>query len=302
MEIHLFGATTAIGESLRQIHQTSADSSRLFCYSRSSYGQKCNFSFVDLSDPGSFVFKGESVSQKIWISFVPVWLFAPFFEKIACLYHEQLVGLRGLVTCSSSSVITKRFASNKFDRELFFRLKNSEDQLLTTCKALNVGCHILQPTLIYGQAGPYGDRNLSHLLNQLRRFPLLPLPADTGLRQPIHASQLAAVALHLAQHLSVPAVDMSVPERIALGGDSTLTYTEMIRALQRSQPPTDSARSCHLLSIPNRLFFLVAALLLIRSPKAFEAVLRMGANLSGFTPAYQILGSEVQPFPVQPLS
>jgi hypothetical protein len=93
-----------------------------------------------------------------------------------------------------------------------------------------------------------------------------------------------------------------LPERITLGGDTTLTYAAMISALQEAQPATDPARRCRLLPIPNRLFFSLAAPLLLRSPKAFEAVLRMGANLSGFTPAHQLLGRELQPFPVLPLA
>jgi hypothetical protein len=136
----------------------------------------------------------------------------------------------------------------------------------------------------------------------MRQLPVLPLPADTGLRQPIHASQLAAVALHLAQQLAQTGWDPTLPERIALGGDSTLTYAEMIRALQQAQPTGDRARHCRLLPIPNRLFFLLTAPLLLRSPKTFEAVLRMGANLSGFSPAHQLLGCEPQPFPVLPLA
>jgi hypothetical protein len=39
-----------------------------------------------------------------------------------------------------------------------------------------------------------------------------------------------------------------------------------------------------------------------RSPKAFEAILRMGSNFSGYTPAHQLLGREPQPFPVLPLA
>ncbi|WP_186517642.1 hypothetical protein [Synechococcus sp. PROS-9-1] len=161
---------------------------------------------------------------------------------------------------------------------------------------------ILQPTLIYGKVGVYGDRNLSRLLQQLCRLPVLPLPAETGLRQPIHSTQLAAVALHLAQQLKGADFDPSLPERIAVGGDSTLTYTEMISRLQKAQLSGDPARRCRLLPIPNRLFFLLLAPLLLRSPKAFEAVLRMGANLSGFTPAHQLLGRAPQPFPVLPLA
>ena len=76
----------------------------------------------------------------------------------------------------------------------------------------------------------------------------------------------------------------------------------MISALQQAQPVDDLARRCRLLPIPNRLFFSLAAPLLLRSPKAFEAVLRMGSNLSGFTPAHQLLGREPQPFPVLPLA
>jgi hypothetical protein len=207
-----------------------------------------------------------------------------------------------VIACSSSSAITKRFAANRCDRELLARLSGAEDQLLATCGRLQVPCHILQPTLIYGQAAPYGDRNLSKLLQLLRRLPFLPLPAESGLRQPIHASQLAAVALHMAEQLSGSGCHPSLPERITLGGDTTLSYASMISALQHAQPADDPARRCLLLPIPNRLFFSLAAPLLLRSPKAFEAVLRMGANLSGFTPAHQLLGREPQPFPVLPLA
>jgi len=140
------------------------------------------------------------------------------------------------------------------------------------------------------------------LLQLLRRLPCLPLPAETGLRQPIHASQLAAVAFHMAEELSRSGCDPALPERISLGGDTTLSYASMIRTLQQAQPAGDPARRCQLLPIPNRLFFSLAAPLLLRSPMAFEAVLRMGANLSGFTPAHHLLGRDPQPFPVLPLA
>ena len=213
-----------------------------------------------------------------------------------------MLGLQGVIACSSSSAITKRFAANSFDRKLVDRLTGAEDQLLANCRRLQVPCRILQPTLIYGQAGPYRDRNLSKLLHLLRRLPCLPMPAESGLRQPIHATQLAAVALHMAEQLRGSSWDPSLPERIALGGDTTLSYSSMISALQQAQPAGDPARRCRLLPISNRLFFSLAAPLLPCSPKAFEAVLRMGANLSGFTPSHQLLGREPQPFPVLPLA
>ena len=297
MELHLFGAATPTGEAFRQQAANTRLPWPLHAYSRRSPSNPADF-----TTPAAFMPAGDPGDLAIWISFGPIWLLATFLEHLACYHPERLAGLQGLIACSSSSAITKRFAANCFDRELVAHLSGAEDQLLAICRCLQVPCRILQPTLIYGQAGSYGDRNLSKLLQLLRRLPCLPLPAESGLRQPIHASQLAAVALHIAEQLCGSGCDPSLPERITLGGDTTLTYTAMIRALQQAQPAGDPARRCRLLPIPNRLFFSIAAPLLLRSPKAFEAVLRMGANLSGFTPAHQLLGREPQPFPVLPLA
>ncbi|MBD2422494.1 hypothetical protein [Cyanobium sp. FACHB-13342] len=303
-QLHLFGAATPAGNSFVELVRANPCPWPLFGYSRDPSKQAEWIHRADLHDPKSFNPQGDRRSCKndLWISFAPIWLLAPFLDQLTDSHPERLQGIRGLIACSSSSVITKRFASNGSDRELVTRLSGAEDQLLATCRRLQVPCHILQPTLIYGQAGPYSDRNLSKFLQMLRRLPCLPLPADSGLRQPIHATQLAAVVLHIAQQISATGRDHCLPERITLGGDTTLTYTAMIKALQQCQPPGDPARHCHLLPIPNRLFFSLAAPLLLRSPKAFEAVLRIGANLSGFTPAHQLLGREPQPFPVLPLA
>lgn len=297
MELHLFGASTATGEALRQQAANANYPWLLHAYSRSSESKPADF-----CNPSAFRPAGCPGAPALWICFGPIWLFAPFLAQLTREQPESLVGLRGLIACSSSSAITKRFAANRFDRELAVHLSGAEDLLFAICRRLQVPCHILQPTLIYGQMGPYGDRNLSELLQLLQMLPCLPLPAETGLRQPIHASQLADVALHVADQLRGYGHDSLLPERITLGGDTTFTYAAMIRALQQAQPAGDRARRCRLLPIPNRLFFTLAAPLLLRSPKAFEALLRVSANLSGFTPAHQLLGCEPQPFPVLPLA
>lgn len=297
MELHLFGAATPTGEAFRQQAANAELPWSLYPYSRRSATAP-----VDFINPSAFRPAGNLGDPALWISFGPIWLLASFLEQLTREHPERLVGMRGLIACSSSSVITKRFAVNRFDRELVTHLSDAEDLLLAICRRLQVPCRILQPTLIYGQVGPYGDRNLSKLLQLLRRLPCLPLPAETGLRQPIHASQLAAVALHIAEQLRGSGADPFLSERIPLGGDTRLTYALMVRALQQAQPAGDPARRCRLLPIPNRLFFSLAAPLLLCSPKAFEAVLRMGANLSGFTPAHQLLVREPQRFPVLPLA
>lgn len=297
MKIHLFGAATPSGEALRQLAGLD-----LVGYSRKASPGAGWLQPADLNQPALFQPHTRPDVSAIWISFAPIWLLAPFLQKLATDHPERLEGLRGVIACSSSSAITKRFAINPFDRDLVSRLLSAEDQLLATCRLLSVPCRILQPTLIYGQVGPYRDRNLSLMLQLLRRWPVLPVPAESGLRQPIHASQLAAVAIHLAEQIGDSLSDLSLPERIPVGGDTTLTYNEMIGALQQVQPCGDSARRCRLLPIPNRLFFLVAAPIMLFSPRAFEALLRMGANLSGFTAVYQLIGTDIQAFPVMPLA
>jgi len=306
--IHVFGAATPSGEAFRQQAAASVPSWSLASYSRQPNAATAGNHPADFNDAAAFRPAGKPGHPALWISFAPIWLLAPFLEQLARHHPERLRGLRGLIACSSSSAFTKRFSANRFDRELVAKLTGSEDQLIATCRRLQVSCHILQPALIYGQVGAYGDRNLSRLTTLLRLLPLLPLPKETGLRQPIHASQLAAVVLNLAvQHAGVgwnpdqPEQPL-LPWRIALGGDDTLSYTAMLQALQDALPPGDPARRCRLLPIPNRLFFWLSSPVLLNSPKAFEAVLRMGADLNGFIPTHEILGEPARPFPVLPLA
>ena len=295
MQLHLFGATTATGEAFCQCVEASETSWPLYAYSRRS--STC---LADFRNPASFHPAGNLELPSFWISFGPIWLLAPFLEQLSITHPERLRGLRCVIACSSSSAITKRFAANRFDRELVARLTAAENQLIATCRYLELPCLILRPTLIYGRVGPYVDRNLSLLIGLMRRLPFLPLPAHTGLRQPIHASQLAAVALELMHQFALSRWDPQLPQCITLGGDIELSYAAMLRALQQSLPD-DSARSCRLLSVPTRLFYAAAAPLLLQSPKSFEAVLRMGSDLSGFTPAHQLLKTPLQSFPVFPL-
>jgi hypothetical protein len=300
--LHLFGASTPTGEAFRQLVGIDSVPWEIHTYSRRPHGKAGIVQQADFNKPESFQAAETPLQPALWISFAPIWRLTPFLEQLAQHHPERLQGLCGLIACSSSSVVTKRFATNRFDRELVAKLTDAEDRLVFTCNQLQVSCRILRPTLIYGQAGPYGDRNLSRLIRIMRRLPFLPLPAETGLRQPIHAVQLAAVTLRMAAHLAQSNWNPELQKCVTVGGDSELSYCAMLKALQQVLPTDDSARRCRLVSIPSPLFQLMAAPLLLRSPKAFEAVLRMGADLSGFTPVHQLLGAPTQPFPVLPLA
>ncbi|MCT0219821.1 hypothetical protein KQ304_12610 [Synechococcus sp. CS-1329] len=227
---------------------------------------------------------------QIWICFAHLWLLAPFLEALMAVQPKALEGLRGVVACSSSSVITKRYAANGFDRDLVLLLATSQEQLLADCRQLGVPARILAPTLIHGRTAHHHDHNVETLRLWLRRLPLLPLPAHTGLRQPIAAADLAAVALDQAQRLTAPdAVSALLP----LGGDEELSYRQLLQRLQRGDP---RAARCLLLNLPTRLFQVMASPLLLLSPKTFEALQRVSADLAGFPSVAELLDRPRRPF------
>lgn len=299
--IHLFGAATPTGQALRDLLYAASNVAPVYCYSRQSRSGFSDFYPADLLDPGSFRPAGHLSETSVWISFAPIWHLASFLKILVSTRPETLHGLRGLVACSSSSVITKRYASNAFDRTLVHHLSQAENALISISNELGVTCRILRPTLIYGKIGPYVDSNIAKLIGFMRRLPFLPLPSYTGLRQPIHASQLASVALKLYRDIASCSAYPWPSECIDIGGDSQLSYESMLISLQQSLPLSDPARRCHLLKIPTALFQVLSSPLLLYSPKAFEAVMRMSSDLAGFTPSHQLLHEQPRPFPLEPL-
>lgn len=292
MIIRCFGATSLSGRAWIDLSSNAFPADMVHPMVRPDF---------DFDNLGTFC-PHESEFGSVWLSFAPIWKLASFLEGIRSKFPGLIPGLAGVIACSSSSVITKRFAANEHDRRLVLRLLRAEDQLEKICRPIGLPLLILRPTLIYGSFKGADDRNISRLIALMRRIPALPLPEPSGLRQPIHCRQLASVALHFVSQFLHGDFVFSEVTRIALGGDNMLTYREMLLALQDALPVSDSARRCRLLSVPAPLFQLVAAPLLPFSPKTFEALQRMSVDLSGFTPCHQLLGRDPEPFPVLPLS
>ena len=105
------------------------------------------------------------------------------------------------------------------------------------------------------------------------------VPKESGKRQPIHASQLAAIALKMAADIQTNPLD--APKLLEVGGDETLSYLTMLKRLQSSSSGEAVKRRCKLFTIPNQLFFFLAAPIALFSLKRYEAVLRIGADLAG---------------------
>ena len=150
--------------------------------------------------------------------------------------------------------------------------------------------------MVYGQVGRYQDSNISRLSKAIATYPFILFPKESGKRQPIHASQLAAIALKMAADIQTNPLD--APKLLEVGGDETLSYLTMLKRLQSSSSGEAVKRRCKLFTIPNQLFFFLTAPIALVSLKRYEAILRIGADLAGFTPAGSLLQQPHARFPV----
>jgi len=128
--------------------------------------------------------------------------------------------LKRLVAFSSTSVMTKHDSEVAAEREAIRRLADAEQRIAAACEQHNVGWTILRPTLIYAEGR---DTNITPLSRLIRRFGFMPLVGGgSGLRQPVHAEDLAIGAIAAA---SSPA---SINKIYSVPGGETLTYREMV--------------------------------------------------------------------------
>lgn len=128
--------------------------------------------------------------------------------------------LRRIVVFSSTSVITKQDTEVASELETIRNLADAEQRIAAACEQHNVGWTILRPTLIYKEGR---DTNVTPLSHLIRRFGFMPLVGGgLGLRQPVHAEDLAIGAIAAA---SSPAAANKI---YSLPGGETLTYREMI--------------------------------------------------------------------------
>lgn len=153
--------------------------------------------------------------QAIVISCVPIWLLEALLPRLA--------GARQLIAFSSTSVFSKRTSPDAQERALAQRLENGERTVREACAATDVNWTILRPTLVYGEGR---DRNVSAIARFIKRFGFFPITRPgRGLRQPVHADDLAAAA--------VAAIGNPQAENRAfdLTGGETLSYRSMVERI-----------------------------------------------------------------------
>lgn len=194
-------------------------------------------------------------------------------------------GIRRIVCFSTTSIFIKQDSSDAGERDLVARMMDAEESVTARCEELGIACTILRPTLVYGVGI---DRNISRAANFIQRFRFYPVAAGaTGLRQPVHADDLATVALAALES------PVAAGKRYEVGGGERLAYREMIgRIFDTLEIPR---RFC---VIPFLGFLAATAGWLLRRPEVTgEMVQRMRRDLvCDNNPAMRDLGYEPRPF------
>lgn len=155
------------------------------------------------------------------ISFGPLQALAEWLE------HAEIRGTPRVIATSSMSAESKRESVVPAERALSHQLRAGEAALQKACCRHGSAWTILRPTLIYG-AGI--DKSLTPIARRAMRWRLFPLPHGNGLRQPVHADDIAQAVLAA---LDCPP---SAGRILAIGGGDRLPAGEMFVRVRRSLP------------------------------------------------------------------
>lgn len=146
---------------------------------------------------------------------------APLWLLPHALNQLQVLGVRRLIAFSSTSALTKVGSTSPRERALAETLLEAEARIARECGF--AAWTIFRPTLIYG-AGK--DQNVTAIARFVRRFGFFPIAGQgRGLRQPVHADDLALACL-LA--LRVEAAEGRI---FNLGGGEVFPYREMVERI-----------------------------------------------------------------------
>lgn len=151
--------------------------------------------------------------------------FGPLLPFARWLAGAAPAGAPRIVATSSMSAQSRAQSMVDAEREIVRQLQQGEAELAAACAALGCGWTVLRPTLVYG-AGR--DKSLTPLARRAMRTRVFPRPGGRGLRQPVHADDIALAVL--------AALERPANRILMLGGGERLSAGEMFARVQRSLP------------------------------------------------------------------
>lgn len=283
IQVLVTGASNQIGQYLLPLLQ--AQQFAITAFSRQSHPntEGLTWQTVDLNQPTSIAWP-ELTSHRILFHLAPLPLLSNLLPYLPA-------SLNRIIAFSSTSCLTKRHSQDPKERELAQQLSQAEQKLIQYSQLRHCQYTLFRPTLIYG-AGR--DRNITLISQFIERFGFFPLVGKgQGLRQPVHAQDLALACL---QSYNCEATYQQIYQ---LSGGQTLTYREMVTTIFQGLD-----KKPHFLPIP--LSILTGILLTLRWLPYFSAITpsmlaRMEQDLQfDHSPASQDFGYNPRPFTLFP--
>lgn len=189
----VLGASSLVGRPL--LAAASARGTRVVACSRTApTGGQADGAGPAWCRPGTPDPIGGAVPR--WIAVCPVWAVAEHLPWLESL------GIRSLVAISSTSLLTKRRSPDARERAVAARLEQAEAGLTGWAESRDVRLCLLRPTMIYDGVS---DANVALIARFIRRRGWFPVVGPArGLRQPVHAADVAAACLAAAERLPLP--------------------------------------------------------------------------------------------------
>lgn len=151
--------------------------------------------------------------------------FGPLQGLADWLAQTALADAPRVIATSSMSAESKRDSRVPAERNLARQLRDGEAALAAACERHGCAWTVLRPTLVYG-AGL--DKSLTPIARRAMRLRVFPLPAGRGLRQPVHADDIAQAVLAA---LECPAAAGRI---LPIGGGERLRSGEMFARVRDS--------------------------------------------------------------------
>jgi nucleoside-diphosphate-sugar epimerase len=131
------------------------------------------------------------------------------------------ISLRRVVAIGTTSVYTKGDSRSTKDRELVRQQRVAEQGLTEYCAGRGIVYTLFRPTLVYDGLR---DKNIARIARIIRVLGFFPVAAPgRGLRQPLHADDLAAAC--------VAALGARGSLAYELGGGEVLSYRDMLERI-----------------------------------------------------------------------
>ncbi|MDX8393546.1 MAG: NAD-dependent epimerase/dehydratase family protein [Mariprofundales bacterium] len=154
-----------------------------------------------------------------------IWIHLALLSLIneTLLRKAATAGVQRLLAFGTTSMFTKQQSHSAKEQGLVNELEATEKLIAQLAPTLAMPWTLFRPTMIYGCGL---DKNVSFIRDKIKRFGFIPIiNGGHGLRQPVHAEDLAIACLQALEQLE------TYNKSYNLSGGEILSYVDMVRRI-----------------------------------------------------------------------